>query len=117
MQSWSLAAVPGKRFGASKPVFVLTSGQTFSAGEELAYDLQAIHRATLVGDKTRGGAATILPQRLEARGGRCACRPARARSTPLTHANWEGTGVVPDVAARAAAASKDEALRRARGGA
>src|SRR5882757_4457898 len=55
-QSWTLPYVPGPRFGGSKPVFVLTSATTFSGGEELAYDLQQLGRATLIGERTRGGA-------------------------------------------------------------
>ena len=41
---------------SSRPVYVLTSSTTFSGGEELAYDLQVLRRATIVGETTRGGA-------------------------------------------------------------
>ncbi|MGI8691709.1 MAG: S41 family peptidase [Geodermatophilaceae bacterium] len=37
-------------------MYVLTSGATFSGGEALAYDLQQLGRATVVGERTRGGA-------------------------------------------------------------
>jgi C-terminal processing protease CtpA/Prc len=47
--------VPGERFG-DKPVYVLTSQDTFSGGEEFAYNLQSRQRATLVAETTGGGA-------------------------------------------------------------
>ena len=40
---------------ADKPVYVLTSNQTFSGGEEFAYDMQVMELATLVGETTGGG--------------------------------------------------------------
>jgi Peptidase family S41 len=53
-QSWTMPFTPGRRFGPDKPVFVLTSGTTFSGAEELSYDLQQLGRATVVGERTRG---------------------------------------------------------------
>jgi hypothetical protein len=42
---------------------VLTSADTFSGGEELAYNLKVLGRGTLVGEPTKGGAhpTTVLP--------------------------------------------------------
>jgi len=40
VQFWTPHYVPGRRFGGTKPIWVLTSSTTFSGGEELAYDLQ-----------------------------------------------------------------------------
>lgn len=48
--------VPGPKFGGSKPLFVLTSDSTFSAGEAIAAILQEGHRGIVVGARTRGGA-------------------------------------------------------------
>jgi len=45
----------GGRYGERRPVFVLTSPDTFSGGEELAYDLQATRRARIVGGVSGGG--------------------------------------------------------------
>ena len=56
IQSWSPPYVPGPRFGGTKPLYVLTGPDTFSGAEELAYDLQQLERATVVGERTRGGA-------------------------------------------------------------
>jgi retinol-binding protein 3 len=55
-QSWTLDWVPGRRFGHTKPVYVLTSKGTASAAEEFAYNLKNLKRATLVGETTIGAA-------------------------------------------------------------
>ncbi|MFD7031521.1 S41 family peptidase [Streptomyces sp. NPDC059917] len=105
-QSWSQPHVPGPRFGGSKPLYVLTSESSFSAAEELAYDLQQLGRAVIVGERTRGGAHpcrgwTVHPH-LEA------TIPFGRAVNPVSGTNWEGTGVRPDVPCTAA-----EALDRA----
>lgn len=101
-QSWSQPHVPGARFGGSKPVYVLTSNHTFSAAEELAYDLQQLGRAVVVGERTRGGAHpregwTVHPH-LEA------SIPIGRAVNPVSGTNWEGTGVQPDIACDASGA-------------
>ncbi|MFI6156889.1 S41 family peptidase [Kitasatospora sp. NPDC051170] len=101
-QSWSAAHVPGARFGGSKPLYVLTSAATFSAGEELAYDLQQLGRAAVVGEATRGGAHprngwTVHPH-LEL------SVPVARGVSPVSGTNWEGTGVLPDVPCEAGVA-------------
>lgn len=45
-QFWTLPYVPGPRFGPERPAYVVTSSATFSGGEELAYDLQQLGRAS-----------------------------------------------------------------------
>ncbi|MFK8908496.1 S41 family peptidase [Streptomyces sp. YS-3] len=107
-QSWTPPFVPGARFGGSKPLSVLTSGNTFSAAEELAYDLQQLGRAEIVGEATRGGAHpregwTVHPH-LEL------SVPVARAVNPVSGTNWEGTGVQPDVLCDAEAAL-DRALR------
>lgn len=99
-QFWSPPYVPGARFGGSKPLYVLTSGATFSGGEELAYDLQQLDRAQVVGEVTGGGAHpregwTVHPH-LEA------TIPVARAVNPFSGTNWEGVGVQPDVPCPAA---------------
>jgi hypothetical protein len=99
MQAWTLPYVPGRRLGKAKPVYVLTSATTFSGGEQLSYDLQQLGRATVVGERTRGGARAregfrVHPH-LEA-----TISVAEAVH-PKTGGNWEGTGVAPDIQATA----------------
>jgi C-terminal processing protease CtpA/Prc len=111
-QFWSLPYVPGARFGGTKPVYVLTSANTFSAAEELSYNLQQLGRATIVGETTRGGAHpregwTVHPH-LEA------SIPVGRSINPVSGTNWEGIGVRPDVPCPAAEAL-DRALELAAG--
>jgi len=94
-QSWTLGYVPGPRFGATKPVYVLTSRRTFSAAEAFAYDLQALERATIVGERTGGGAhpyENVKVDRHFVLG-----LPTARSVNPITGGNWQGTGVEPDV--------------------
>ena len=94
-QFWTLAKVAGKRFGAKKPTYVLTSNRTFSAGEALTYDLQSLHRAVIVGETTGGGAHPTYPYPLG--DGFAIAVPSGRVINPVTKTDWEGTGVVPDV--------------------
>ena len=77
-------------------VSVLIGEPTFSSGEALAYHLQSQGRATLVGQRTPGAADHVTPVRVS-RHVRAVLPEAWVRDA-VTGANWEGTGVVPDVA-------------------
>lgn len=103
---WSDPAVPGARFGAEKPVYVLTSGETFSAAEDFTYNLQAIKRITVVGEATGGGAHPIQPFRINPN--LVAVIPVGRSINLITKGDWEGTGVKPDVAI-----ASDKALKKA----
>ena len=93
-QYWSLSYVPGQRY-IDRPVYLLIGKDTYSAGEEICYNLKAQGRATLVGAATRGGAhpsrAFPVTQSLEIR------VPIARAVNPVTGTNWEGIGVEPDV--------------------
>lgn len=105
--------VPGRKFGPKKPIFVLTSARTFSAGEEFAYNLKARKRATIVGETTGGGAHPTEFIRVS---NHWAIALPNARAiNPLTKTNWEGTGVTPDVEV-AAADALEKALELAEEG-
>lgn len=99
-QFWTAAVLPGRRFGPAKPVAVLVGPETFSGGEGLAFDLQEQGRATIVGERTRGGAhpriGVVVHPQLE-------LTLPIARSVSLfTGGNWEGVGVQPDIEVPAA---------------
>lgn len=82
-----------------QPVFVLVSGRTASAAESFSYTLQAAKRAVIVGEPSAGGAnpGAMAP----AGDGFAVFVSDGSPVNPITGKNWEGTGVVPDVAAPA----------------
>ena len=100
-QYWSLPHLPGPRF-ANKPVYVLTSNHTFSGGEECAYDLQTLKRATLIGEVTGGGANPGGDVKVADHFALFV--PTGRAVNPVTKTNWEGVGVKPDIATPAAKA-------------
>jgi hypothetical protein len=87
---------------ADKPLYVLVDGKTGSGAEEFAYDLQALRRATLVGETT-AGAATPGGYRPLAHGF-VAFIPMQVVVNTITGTHWEGIGVIPDVKVPAAEA-------------
>lgn len=95
-QFWSSAYVPGKKY-LHKPVYILISGRTFSGGEEFAYDMKHLGRATLVGQVTKGGAQPKYPVQLSKNF--LATIPMERSINAMTGTNWEAIGVEPDVEA------------------
>jgi Peptidase family S41/N-terminal domain of Peptidase_S41 in eukaryotic IRBP len=94
-QFWSLAWVPGSRY-LDRPVYVLSSHETFSGGEDFCYTLQAQGRAEVIGEATGGGAH---PTRMVPISSTVGIALPHARSiNPVTGTNWQGSGVIPDVA-------------------
>ena len=93
---WTLPHVPGRRF-SDKPVYVLIGKDTFSGGEEFAYNIKTLRRATLVGEATGGGAHPGSAYRLHPHFE--VFIPNGRAINPITGTNWEGTGVTPDVPA------------------
>jgi hypothetical protein len=94
-QYWTQDWVPGKRFGKSKPIYVLTAKRTFSAAEEFSYNLKNLKRGTIVGETTGGGAHPGGLRRLNAHFS--VFVPDGRAINPITKTNWEGVGVEPDV--------------------
>lgn len=102
---WTLRYVPGTRLGR-KPAYVLTSSRTFSGAEEFAYDLRNLKRATVVGETTGGASHPVSPHQA---GDHFTIFVPNGRSVnPVTNKDWEGVGVIPDVAVNA-----DDALEAA----
>jgi hypothetical protein len=118
MQHWTQDKLDGKRYGGKKPVIILAGAGTKSAGEDFAYTMQAMKRATVVGERTWGGAHPARPYRLGEHF--FAVIPGRRTISPITQTNWEGVGVIPDVAAKpddALAVARDLLERRLQGSA
>jgi C-terminal processing protease CtpA/Prc len=82
------------------PVYVLCNHTTFSAAEALIYQFKTFKRATIVGEKTRGGAHVVSFQSLG--NGFVADIPFGNAISPITKSNWESTGIMPDLVCDAA---------------
>lgn len=93
---WTAPVTADLRFGSAKPVHILTDDDTFSAAEGFAYSLQAMRRATIVGATTAGGAHASRSFYLDDHF--FAMIPNILTVSPITHTDWEGKGVRPDVA-------------------
>lgn len=93
-QSRTLEYLPAGRL-KGKPLYVLINGQTASAAEAFAYDVQQFHLGELVGAKTVGAANNnkLLPIAPDFILSVSYGRPQHA----VSGGNWEGTGVAPDV--------------------
>ncbi len=90
------------------PVYVLTSRRTFSGAEEFSYDLQNLHRATIVGETTGGGAHPVSSEDIS--NGFVGNIPYARAINPVTHTNWEAVGVKPDVPIAADSAQNEAML-------
>ena len=77
------------------PVYLLVSKRSSSAAEAFAYTLQAFKKATVIGDTTNGeanpGYLFALNQEMYI------MIPAFENVNPVTHTNWQSTGVIPDI--------------------
>jgi retinol-binding protein 3 len=88
-------SVPGRR-SLDRDLFLLVGPSTFSAAEDFCYALQQLKRATLVGERTGGGAhmgrglQRISPLFT-------AFIPVGESINPITKTNWENVGVEPDI--------------------
>lgn len=104
-QYWTQASVQGKKM-VDTPVYILTSGRTFSAAEEFTYNLRNMERATVVGETTGGGAHPVNTVMSNMGGGNYASMtiPYGRAVNPITGTNWEGTGVEPHISTDASQA-------------
>ncbi|HWI17108.1 MAG TPA: S41 family peptidase [Vicinamibacterales bacterium] len=110
VESRTPATVAGPPYGEMRPIYVLIDRRTASAGESLAYFLQAAKRATVIGETSAGaanpGGIVRLPSDF------AAFVPTGRVTNPVTGTNWEGRGVVPDLVSSSTAAL-DVALQAA----
>ncbi len=105
-QFWTSDDLAGPKYGGKRKVYLLVSHDTFSAGEDFAYALKNIGRATLIGAATGGGAHPGSARRLSDHF--AAIVPSGRSLSPITKTDWEGVGVLPDVAI-----DPDKALEKA----
>jgi retinol-binding protein 3 len=112
-QFWTSPHVQGRRYGSTKPVYVLTSTRTFSAAEEFTYNLKNLKRATIVGETTGGGAHPGGTRRITDHF--AIWVPAGRAISPITKTNWEGTGIDAHIkveSARALSTAHLDALKK-----
>jgi hypothetical protein len=95
-QFWTQAHVEGPRM-SDVELYVLTSRRTFSGAEEFSYNMKNLERGTLVGDTTGGGAHPVNQRLFENLFVGMGLPFGRAVN-PISGTNWEGVGVIPDVA-------------------
>ncbi|KTE22421.1 hypothetical protein ATE67_00240 [Sphingopyxis sp. H050] len=98
---WVLPALPAKRL-TGKPVYVLTGSTSFSAAEWFAYSLHKLGRATLVGERTAGGAHPV--DRKPVGHDFFVQVPIGQIKDPVDRGDFEGQGVAPDHAVPSAEA-------------
>ena len=103
-QRWTQPSTTGPGYGSTRKIYVLTGPNTFSAAEDFAYALKSNRRATIVGTPTQGGGAHPgQPRRINAHF--MIFVPTGRAISPITHTNWQATGVLPDLPS-----SEDRAL-------
>lgn len=93
-ESRTLKRVGGRR-RLNVPLYIVVSGRTGSAAEFFAYSLQAMRRATIVGERTAGAANPGMS--FDLGDGFEVFVPLDTPVNRQTGSNWEGVGVQPDV--------------------
>lgn len=96
--SWTASPIHGNKL-ADKPVYVLTSSRTLSGAEQFSYNFKMLKRATLVGETTGGVAHAGKFYRIDEHFG--IAIPEVESINPYSSADWEGTGVEPDLKTKA----------------
>ena len=95
-QWWTPGRPAGRALDPGVRVAVLVGQGTYSSGEALAYHVQTRGRGPIVGEATPGAADHVTPVRVTPHV-LAELPEARVRDA-VSGGNWEGTGVVPDVA-------------------
>ncbi len=98
-QLFTDSSVNGARF-VDKPIYILTSGTTFSLAEHLTYHLKAFNRAKVVGERTYGGGKAFDPVVLD---NNFYLRLPRIEMTNAKTGEMyqEGEGITPDISVSA----------------
>ncbi|MEO6358989.1 MAG: S41 family peptidase [Sphingomicrobium sp.] len=91
---WVLPGLPGKRL-VDKPVYILTGSTSFSSAEWFSYAMKKLGRATLIGERTAGGAHPVA--RKPVNDDFFVQVPIGQIRDPVDHGDFEGTGVQPDI--------------------
>ena len=98
-------SLAGPYYTSNRPVYILTSEQTFSGAEALAYHLKVRERATVVGERTSGGAHLYESVRLHEHF--MMAIPVAYAVDLVSQADWQYIGVRPDLEVPASQALVD----------
>lgn len=93
-QLLTFETIDGKRM-VDKPLYILTSKNTFSAAEAFTYTLKHLDKATVIGEVTKGGANRT--KRVNINDQFTISIPYIESIHPITKSNWEGKGVEPNI--------------------
>ena len=93
-ERWTLEGQPTDAF-VDKPVYILTSGRTFSAAESFTFGLLINGRVTLVGERTGGGGH--FGEEIPISPGLRLFMPAGRTYDPKTGRGWEAEGIEPGI--------------------
>lgn len=93
VENWTKAKVKGQKY-LNKNIYFLTSANTFSAAEGLAFILQNYKLAKVVGEQTGGAANPIDPFIIGNK--YLLLIPVGKITAASTKTNWEQIGVTPD---------------------
>lgn len=93
-ESWSNHDTKCKKL-PNIDLYILTNSNTFSAAEFIAYSLQVLNRAVIIGEVTKGGAHPV--DVLIVKGDILTQVSIGNSINPITNSNWEETGVIPEV--------------------
>jgi hypothetical protein len=85
------------------PLYILVNDGTGSAAENFSFSLQGLGRATIVGEATTPGAAHSS-RAFDVQPGLALQLPVARAFNPRTDEDWEGEGVIPDLAVESSAA-------------
>lgn len=91
---WVIPGLPGKRM-VDKPLYILTGSTSFSSAEWFSYAMKKLGRATLIGERTSGGAHPVTRKPID--DAFLIQVPIGQIRDPVDHSDFEGVGVQPDV--------------------
>lgn len=86
------------RFPTNMPLVILTNRESASGSESLAFSLREEKRATIIGSRS-AGAAHGVRDAISLPGGFALYIPQYRQEGRLSHTDWEGVGVRPDIEA------------------